>query len=102
MSHNLVFLAGSEALAVVREQGLRPEMVKVVAGAAGGPKPPPTLPDFNAVATDKATAAGTFSSFALSQLGAGGVSQRIALATELTAKNTGKIYDEMGDGAEFE
>lgn len=34
----LVFLAGSRALRAIREQGLAPDHVKVVAGAAGGPK----------------------------------------------------------------
>ncbi|MHC1743903.1 MAG: patatin-like phospholipase family protein [Syntrophobacteraceae bacterium] len=35
---DLVFLAGRKALATIRECGLDPEMVKVVVGAAGGPK----------------------------------------------------------------
>lgn len=34
----LVFLAGVRALAAIRAQGLRPDDIKVVAGAAGGPK----------------------------------------------------------------
>jgi hypothetical protein len=34
----LVFLAGSRALRSIRDQGLAPDHVKVVAGAAGGPK----------------------------------------------------------------
>lgn len=34
----LVFLAGRRALETIRSQGLRPDDVKVVAGAAGGPK----------------------------------------------------------------
>jgi hypothetical protein len=34
----LVFLAGSRALETIRSQGLAPDHVKVVAGAAGGPK----------------------------------------------------------------
>jgi hypothetical protein len=34
----LVFLAGSRALRAIRDQGLAPDHVKVVAGAAGGPK----------------------------------------------------------------
>ena len=35
---NLVFLAGKKAFSKIREEGLKPEMVKVIAGAAGGPK----------------------------------------------------------------
>jgi hypothetical protein len=35
---NLTFLAGRKALATIREKGLTPDMVKVIAGAAGGPK----------------------------------------------------------------
>lgn len=38
MSRNLVFLAGRKALRTIRENGLRHEMVRVVLGAAGGPK----------------------------------------------------------------
>ncbi len=38
MSENLIFLAGKKALSLVRSEGLSPEMVKIVAGAAGGPK----------------------------------------------------------------
>lgn len=38
MSRSLLFLAGSQAIRTIREQGLRPEKVKVVLGAAGGPK----------------------------------------------------------------
>ncbi|MDX2452676.1 MAG: patatin-like phospholipase family protein, partial [Desulfosarcina sp.] len=34
----LVFLAGERALETIRSQGLGPDNVKVVAGAAGGPK----------------------------------------------------------------
>ncbi len=30
--------AGSQALEIIRDEGLRPERVRVVAGAAGGPK----------------------------------------------------------------
>lgn len=37
-SENLVFLAGKKAFLQIREEGLKPEMVKVIAGAAGGPK----------------------------------------------------------------
>ena len=35
---NLAFLAGKKAFSIIREEGLKPEMVKVIAGAAGGPK----------------------------------------------------------------
>lgn len=38
MSGNLLFLAGVKALARVREGGLKPESVGILAGAAGGPK----------------------------------------------------------------
>ncbi len=38
MESPLTFLAGEKALAVVREEGLPPERVRVVTGAAGGPK----------------------------------------------------------------
>ena len=38
MSDILTVLAGRKALTRVRDQGLDPEMVKVIAGAAGGPK----------------------------------------------------------------
>lgn len=38
MSDNLTLLAGKKAYAIIREKGLQPEMVKVIAGAAGGPK----------------------------------------------------------------
>ena len=34
----LVFLAGERALETIRSQGLRPDDVNVLAGAAGGPK----------------------------------------------------------------
>jgi len=37
-TENLVFLAGKKAFLKIREEGLKPEMVKVIAGAAGGPK----------------------------------------------------------------
>jgi len=37
-TENLVFLAGKKAFSKIREEGLKPEMVKVIAGAAGGPK----------------------------------------------------------------
>ncbi|MCP4692267.1 MAG: patatin-like phospholipase family protein, partial [Desulfobacterales bacterium] len=35
---NLTFRAGEKALAIIRDEGLSPDRVKVVAGAAGGPK----------------------------------------------------------------
>ena len=38
MKDKLVFLAGERALKRVRENGLNPGDVKIVAGAAGGPK----------------------------------------------------------------
>ncbi len=38
MSENLIFLAGKKALSHIKTEGLHPESVKVVAGAAGGPK----------------------------------------------------------------
>lgn len=39
MAENLRFLAGEKALSIIRDEGLKPERVRVVAGAAGGPKP---------------------------------------------------------------
>lgn len=38
MSKNLNISAGKRALALIRDNGLAPDMVQVVAGAAGGPK----------------------------------------------------------------
>ncbi|MBW2557694.1 MAG: patatin-like phospholipase family protein [Deltaproteobacteria bacterium] len=38
MSVNLSFLAGRKALKIIREGGISPDQVKVVTGAAGGPK----------------------------------------------------------------
>ncbi len=38
MSENLVFTAGRKILPLIREEGLRPDMVKVMVGAAGGPR----------------------------------------------------------------
>jgi hypothetical protein len=38
MTENLVFYAGRKAFEVIREEGLRPDRISVVAGAAGGPK----------------------------------------------------------------
>jgi len=38
MTDNLVFYAGKKALEIIHEEGLRPERISVVAGAAGGPK----------------------------------------------------------------
>jgi hypothetical protein len=38
MTKNLIILAGHQALPMLRDEGLRPERIKVMAGAAGGPK----------------------------------------------------------------
>ncbi len=38
MSGNLIFLAGQNALSIIKEEGLQPDRIKVIAGAAGGPK----------------------------------------------------------------
>ena len=38
MSPSLTFLAGEKALETIREKGLDPGMIRVIAGAAGGPK----------------------------------------------------------------
>ncbi|MBF0529183.1 MAG: patatin-like phospholipase family protein [Deltaproteobacteria bacterium] len=38
MSGNLIFMAGPRALAMIRDGGLTPDQVDVMAGAAGGPK----------------------------------------------------------------
>ncbi|MEW6265322.1 MAG: patatin-like phospholipase family protein [Thermodesulfobacteriota bacterium] len=38
MSDNLSFLAGTRALNLIRDGGLGPDQVKIMAGAAGGPK----------------------------------------------------------------
>ncbi|MFA6011236.1 MAG: patatin-like phospholipase family protein [Desulfobacteraceae bacterium] len=38
MSSKLTYLAGSKALATIKEKGLTPDMIRVMAGAAGGPK----------------------------------------------------------------
>jgi len=38
MDFPLVFRAGKEALQIIRDEGLRPERVQGLAGAAGGPK----------------------------------------------------------------
>lgn len=38
MTDNLVFYAGRKAFEIIREEGLRPDRISVVAGAAGGPK----------------------------------------------------------------
>jgi len=38
MSKNISFSAGRKALETIREGGLKPDQVKVIAGAAGGPK----------------------------------------------------------------
>ncbi len=38
MSNSLSFIAGSRALQIIRDEGLQPDRVSVIAGAAGGPK----------------------------------------------------------------
>ncbi len=38
MPNNLIFLAGKKAYQLIKDNGLQPDMVKVIAGAAGGPK----------------------------------------------------------------
>jgi len=38
MSDNLTFFAGETARSLIKENGLDPSMVRVIAGAAGGPK----------------------------------------------------------------
>lgn len=38
MPNNLIFLAGKKAYSLIKDNGLKPDMVKVIAGAAGGPK----------------------------------------------------------------
>ncbi len=38
MPGNLLFLAGKKALSIIRENGLKPDMINVIAGASGGPK----------------------------------------------------------------
>ena len=38
MTDNLVFYAGRKAFEIIREEGLRPDRISVVAGASGGPK----------------------------------------------------------------
>lgn len=38
MSNNLIFFAGKKARIAIQEKGLQPDMVKIVPGAAGGPK----------------------------------------------------------------
>ncbi len=38
MKNALSVYAGPKALSIIRDQGLRPEMIKIVGGAAGGPK----------------------------------------------------------------
>ncbi len=38
MPQSLTFLAGKTAYSLIKEKGLTPDMVKVIAGAAGGPK----------------------------------------------------------------
>jgi hypothetical protein len=38
MKDNLVFYAGRKAFEIIRDEGLKPDRISVVAGAAGGPK----------------------------------------------------------------
>ena len=38
MTDNLVFYAGRKAFEIIRDEGLGPDRISVVAGAAGGPK----------------------------------------------------------------
>ncbi len=38
MAKNLIFLAGKNAYKTIKDAGLHPDMVKTIAGAAGGPK----------------------------------------------------------------
>ncbi|OHD64229.1 MAG: hypothetical protein A2176_01000 [Spirochaetes bacterium RBG_13_51_14] len=38
MSSSISFIAGSSALQIIRDEGLKPDRISVVAGAAGGPK----------------------------------------------------------------
>ncbi len=38
MTKNLIFLAGKSAYRTIKESGLKPDSVKTIAGAAGGPK----------------------------------------------------------------
>ena len=38
MTDNLVFYAGRKAFEIIRDEGLKPDRISVIAGAAGGPK----------------------------------------------------------------
>jgi len=38
MSGSLIFRAGKKALSIIKEEGLQPDRIKVITGAAGGPK----------------------------------------------------------------
>jgi hypothetical protein len=38
MTENLIFYAGKKAFEIIQDEGLRPDRISVVAGAAGGPK----------------------------------------------------------------
>lgn len=38
MAKNLTFLAGKKALSIIKGEGLRPDRIKIIVGAAGGPK----------------------------------------------------------------
>ena len=67
---------------------------------------PPALPKFGDIASQASAAIGTFSSFGLSQLGAGGVIQRIAVATErlinrVLGHNVEEYENEGGDWGVF-
>jgi hypothetical protein len=71
--------------------------------SAGQPKRPkvPSVGD-TVAATGGASALGTFSASGLSMLGAGGVMQKIAAASQATADNTEEIADNTSDsGQEF-
>ncbi|OQA04308.1 MAG: hypothetical protein BWY69_00031 [Planctomycetes bacterium ADurb.Bin401] len=66
--------------------------------AKANPKTPTLKQDWQANGLDKASTFGTFSAFGLSQLGAGGVMQKIADATQRTAAATEEIADNTADG----
>ncbi len=86
----------AEELARTRSQWLAAIDEAAKPGDKGPQRKPPKLPDLaeSATAASGGSTMGTFGSSALSQLGAGGVAQRIAIATEQTAKNTRKIADQ--------
>ncbi|MHB9070477.1 MAG: phage tail tape measure protein [Sedimentisphaerales bacterium] len=77
-------------------------LAKAAEPAAGkAPALPKVMPKFSdTVAAGGATAVGTFSASGLSGLGAGGVMQKIAAASQETAKNTAEIADNTADGGE--